>query len=119
MGRTNWSTLTRQQRGYGRDWELKRARVLERDSHLCQCLHCKASGRVAVATEVDHIVSRAKAQALGWTEEQAEDEANLQAINTDCHKRKTQEERGKHFRSKVRIGLDGWPVKRPSEPGGE
>ena len=61
-----------------------------------------------VATQVDHVVSRAKAKALGWTSERTEDMANLQAINAECHARKTIEEQG--GKVAVRIGLDGYPI---------
>ena len=82
--------------------------VLERDGYLCQCTHCKAEFRVTLATEVDHVVSKAIAKTRGWTDEQIEDQSNLAAINGDCHKRKTQEEQGKTIKPK--IGLDGWAI---------
>ena len=84
--------------------------VLERDSHLCQCRHCRAEARTTIATEVDHIVSRATAQSLGWSKARAEHLDNLQAINTHCHARKTQEEQGKTVKPKRHIGLDGFPI---------
>lgn len=56
--------------------------ILERDNWLCQCHECKAANRLLEATEVDHI----KPKADGGTD----DPGNLQAINRDCHKRKTQ-----------------------------
>ena len=114
MGKSNWSTESRQARNYGPEWARKRERVLARDNHLCHCEHCRAEGRIRLATEVDHVVSRAKARRLGWTEERTEAEGNLGAINTECHKRKTQEERGKRWVSRGKIGLDGWP----KAPGG-
>lgn len=98
-------------RTYGKAWEKVRAEVLKRDNYLCQCQHCKKEKRTSLATEVDHIVSRAKAQALGWTPERTEHPDNLQAINHDCHKRKTTEENGGIPKPKVRIGLDGFPVR--------
>ena len=100
------------QRGgkYGAAWRKRRLFVLERDSYLCCCQHCKAEGRTALATEVDHIVSRAKAKALGWSEERTEDPANLQAINAECHKRKTLEEEGKAYAPPRLVGLDGFPM---------
>lgn len=88
------------QRGLGAGWQALRKRILERDCYLCQCSECKASGRVRVAHEVDHIVPRFKGG-------KAED-ANLQAINRDCHKRKTQDENG--TKPKAKVGVDGWPV---------
>jgi 5-methylcytosine-specific restriction protein A len=85
---------------------------LKRDHYLCQCQHCRAEGRTTLATEVDHVVSRAKAKALGWSEARTESDDNLQSINETCHRRKTQEERGKTFKEKEVIGLDGFPVMR-------
>jgi 5-methylcytosine-specific restriction protein A len=105
-----WGKESRQARGYGAKWDRKRKRILERDCGLCQCRHCKASGAINIATEVDHIVSKAKARAMRWTDEQIEADSNLQSINHDCHLRKTEEEQGKTKRPKVTIGLDGWPV---------
>lgn len=75
---------TRQQRGYGPDWDRLRVKILDRDGHLCQCDECQAEDRVLLATEVDHRVSKED----GGTN----DPANLRAINKDCHKRKTQTE---------------------------
>lgn len=53
-----------------------------------------------MATEVDHITPKAK----GGTD----DADNLQAINAECHKRKTAEDEGRSHRAQT--GLDGWPV---------
>jgi 5-methylcytosine-specific restriction protein A len=103
-----WSKLSRQERGYGAEWTKTRLRILRRDNGLCQCRHCKEEDRVTVAHEVDHVVSKAKAAKLGWAEDRIEADANLQAINRDCHKRKTMEDEG--CTEKVRIGLDGFPV---------
>ena len=86
-------------RGYGQAWRLLRAAVLKRDGYLCQCSACKASGRVRVASEVDHIVPKAQ----GGTD--ALD--NLQAINTQCHRDKGYRDRG--YRVPQEVGLDGWP----------
>lgn len=105
-----WSKESRQSRGYGAAWDQVRKVVLARDCWLCQCNYCKVSCAASIATEVDHIVSKANAKALKWTDAQIDAEANLQAINSDCHKRKTKEEQGKTLRAKVRIGADGWPV---------
>ena len=110
MSRSNWPTESRQKRGYGAEWDMVRKQVLDRDGHLCQCRHCKAEGRTTIATEVDHIVSRANAQALGWSKARTEHPNNLQAINTDCHARKTQEEQGKTLKPKRYIGPDGFPI---------
>jgi 5-methylcytosine-specific restriction protein A len=110
MSRSNWPTESRHKRGYGAEWDQARKFVLKRDCSLCQCRHCKAEGRTTIATEVDHIVSRATAQSLGWSKARTEHPNNLQAINTHCHARKTQEEQGKTLRPKVRIGLDGYRI---------
>lgn len=103
-----WSKESRQSRGYGAPWDKIRLRILKRDCGVCQCSHCKAAGAVRIATEVDHIVSKKKAERLGWTQEQIDAENNLQSINSDCHKRKTQEEMGNGRRRE--IGPDGWPT---------
>lgn len=91
---------SRHARGYGRAWDELRARVLWRDKWLCQCGECRKVGRVRLATEVDHIVPKAK----GGTD--ALD--NLQAINRECHQRKTTTDLGQRVR--VQVGADGWPV---------
>lgn len=95
-----WPTTSRHERGYGTEWDKLRKRVLERDAHLCQCSYCKADGRTTVATEVDHILPKAK----GGTDAMS----NLQAINKQCHVRKTAED--EHKRMSVRIGIDGYPI---------
>lgn len=103
-----WSKESRHKRGYGAAWDKKRKRILERDGGLCRCQHCKAAGRILIASEVDHVISKARARKMGWTEERIDDESNLAAINSDCHKRKTAEEEGKTPRPT--IGADGWPT---------
>ena len=110
MSRSNWPTESRHKRGYGAEWDKVRKFVLERDGHLCQCRHCKAEGRTAIATEVDHIISRSIAQGLGWTKARTEHPDNLQAIHKHCHARKTQEEQGKTVKPKRIIGFDGFPI---------
>ena len=104
-----WSNTSRHARGYGAEWDKIRKRILERDKGLCQCERCQG-GRIRLrpATEVDHKVSKATAKRIGWTDQQIDADDNLQAINGDCHKRKTAEEQGKRFRPA--IGRDGWPV---------
>jgi 5-methylcytosine-specific restriction enzyme A len=103
-----WSKESRQSRGYGAEWVKIRKQVLERDGHLCQ--PCLKQNRPTVATQVDHITSKAKAVALGWTQDQIDHPDNLQSICTPCHDRKTTEETGRTYQPKVQIGLDGWPV---------
>lgn len=73
---------TAEQRGYDWKWRKLARQVLERDMHLCQCEDCK--GERLPATEVDHIVPKS----AGGTDEPG----NLQAINRDCHARKTRRE---------------------------
>lgn len=68
-----------------------------RDAHLCQ--RCLAKGRPTPATQVDHIIPKAK----GGTD----DPENLQAICDECHAEKTSEDSG--YRPRRRIGADGWP----------
>lgn len=90
------------------EWRRIRKRILERDQYLCRCARCVASGRLRPASEVDHVVSRAKAARLGWTREQMHADSNLVAINRECHAIKTAEESGGKRRPK--IGLDGFPI---------
>lgn len=78
---------TRQSRGYDRQWDKRRLRILQRDSHLCQV--CLAAGIVTSAQAVDHIVNKAEAKRLGWTDEQTEADSNLQSICNPCHREKT------------------------------
>lgn len=64
------------------------------------CVRCRAKGRIAQATELDHITPLIK----GGTDEPS----NWQGLCADCHKDKTAEDFG--HRVKVRIGLDGLPM---------
>lgn len=102
-----WSKESRQSRGYGAAWDKIRVRILKRDCGLCQ--PCKAKGRIAMGNQIDHIVSKAKAAKLGWSQMQIDGETNLQVICEPCHKVKTKVEQG--FVPKPEIGADGWPVK--------
>jgi 5-methylcytosine-specific restriction enzyme A len=98
---TGWhNDKSAEARGYGAAWVRLRAQILKRDKYVCQCSECARLGRVRPANEVDHVVPKAK----GGTD----DPSNLQAINRDCHKLKTQVDNG--VTPKPRIGLDGWPV---------
>lgn len=69
-------------RGYGGRWRLLRQQVLERDSYLC--CECARDGRVAAASDVDHIVPKSQ----GGTD----DLSNLQSLCPRCHRAKTQTE---------------------------
>lgn len=65
-------------RGYGGRWQRVRAMYLR--SHPL-CADCEAAGRVAVATDVHHIVAR---RAGG-----SDDESNLMALCHACHSKRT------------------------------
>jgi 5-methylcytosine-specific restriction protein A len=91
---------SRHARGYGSAWDKLRVQVLRRDNGLCQCWECKRTGRIKLATQVDHIVPKSK----GGTDAME----NLQSIAADCHADKTLAEIGKARRTEV--GRDGWPV---------
>lgn len=72
---------TRTERGYGYAWDKLRLRILKRDKYICQCSECKKHGMIREAHEVDHIIAKANGG--------LDNESNLQAINRECHKRKT------------------------------
>lgn len=74
---------SRQERGYGRSWELRRVRILARDKYLCQ--DCRRRGLGIKAESVDHIIPKAH----GGTD----DDDNLEALCWPCHRRKTAKER--------------------------
>jgi len=74
---------TRQQRGYGKEWQRIRAARLRQDHYLCQV--CIKQDRTTPATEVDHIISKAN----GGTDHID----NLQSICKQCHRSKTARER--------------------------
>lgn len=76
---------SRHERGYGSQWDIKRARILKRDNHLCQ--NCMRNGRAVAAKTVDHI----KAKAHGGTD----DDSNLESLCWPCHRTKTGRERFK------------------------
>ena len=75
-------TESSSKRGYGAFWQKLRLAVLERDDYLC--VQCKAEGRVAPATDVDHILPKS----YGGKDEMG----NLQSLCKPCHKIKTAEE---------------------------
>lgn len=95
---------TRQQRGYGAEWERLRKTVLHRDKHLCQPCLAKTPQRLTPANQVDHI----KAKANGGTDELD----NLRAICGPCHALKTIHDQGKNprLRNRRTFGADGWPI---------
>jgi 5-methylcytosine-specific restriction protein A len=81
-GWTSEERASRQERGYGSNWECLRKVILARDCGICQ--PCKRDGHLHEGTEVDHIVPKAE----GGTD----DEANLQCICHGRHTEKTREE---------------------------
>ena len=109
--RTGWPSTSRHDRGYGWEWDQLRLQVLKRDAGLCHCQRCQG-GKVftKIATEVHHVVSREDAARRGWTKEQTEAMSNLQAINSECHKRETAAAQGRELKAKQRIGIDGYPI---------
>lgn len=98
-----WSRTSRHERGYGSSWDKLRIIVLRRDKGLCQ--PCLTRNRTELATQVDHVLPKAK----GGTD----DFDNLQAICGPCHDEKTKAEnaeaQGRTYRPKQAIGEDGWP----------
>lgn len=64
-------------RGYGHDWQKKRAAQLRREPW---CRSCRAEGRRVRATDVDHVIPRP---------EGTDDPSNLQSLCHACHSRKT------------------------------
>jgi len=84
---------TRHQRGYGTQWDKIRKRILARDHGLCTCEVCQAMGRVRIATEVDHRISKAEWKRRHGSLDGCDAESNLGAINVDCHRAKTARER--------------------------
>lgn len=75
-------TGTRQERGYGKDWQAVRQAVIARDMALCQ--PCLSRGIPTPFDQVDHIAPK---------EEGGENTMdNAQCICRACHKRKTAQE---------------------------
>lgn len=64
------------------------------------CVMCFKAGRVAVATDLDHIIA--------LTNGGTNDPENFQGLCEPCHVTKTNEDLG--YTPKVTTGLDGWPV---------
>lgn len=83
---------TRQERGYGADWDRRRRRILKRDCGICQCAECKQLNRLRLATEVDHRENKAEWLLHHGSLAGVDDDSNLQAINKECHKAKTSRE---------------------------
>lgn len=101
---------SRHERGYGAKWDKLRAKILKRDSFVCQCDDCKGGElRVRPASEVDHRIGKAEWQRRFGNLDGCDDESNLQAIHPDCHAAKTQRESGNPSRI-VGADVDGWPL---------
>lgn len=64
------------------------------------CVHCKARGYVAIATEIDHIVALCNGG--------ADTPDNRQGLCKDCHADKTRADMG--HKAVVAVGLDGWTI---------
>lgn len=77
----------------GSVWMATRARILARDGELCQCESCQASGSPLVADDVDHRVPL-------W-EGGADEDHNLQALSSACHKIKTAAEAARRSAAKL------------------
>jgi hypothetical protein len=60
------------------------------------------------ANEVNHKTPKAEAARLKWTQAQIDAESNLESVNTLCHERITEEQKG--YKPRARIGLDGWRI---------
>jgi 5-methylcytosine-specific restriction protein A len=75
---------TRTVRIAGKGRQLINARIMRRANGLCECDDCKLLAAPRVAHQVDHIVPL-------W-EGGAESDANRQALNMDCHAKKTASE---------------------------
>ena len=67
----------------GKEWDAKRAVVLERDNYRCMNIGCNNE-----ATEVDHVYPRSKALQEGWTPAEADDLSNLVAMCQGCNRSK-------------------------------
>ncbi len=89
---------SRHARGYGQEWTRLRLAILERDRGLCQA--CLAKGRVTPASEVHHVIPKARGG--------IDDPRNLVAQCHSCHIEADAANRG--HRTRRQIGLDGWPV---------
>ncbi|MFW5407729.1 HNH endonuclease [Pectobacterium brasiliense] len=74
---------SRQERGYGRAWDIRRMRILMRDNYVCQ--ECRRNDIGTPATHVDHIIAKAH----GGTD----DDENLESLCAPCHRKKTATER--------------------------
>ncbi len=86
-------------RGYDRQWRKARRAYLARHQ---LCVRCKAAGRIAPASDVDHIVPHRGDKKL------LRDPTNRQPLCKSCHSRHKQREERRGYSSAA--GPDGWPV---------
>ena len=102
---------SRQERGYGAAWDKTRLRILARDGGVCQ--PCLRDGCLHVGKEVDHVLPKCEGG--------SDDDANLQTICTQRHRRKTQAEsiRARRSAPQVYAGprAGGPPIPGPAVPG--
>lgn len=105
-----WGTKSRQERGYGADWDRARKLAIQRDGKLC--VPCSKEGRVTIFYAVDHIIAKAKCQRMGWSKKKMDHLSNLQCICKPCHDKKTKEETGSTYRKPIEYGEDGWAIEK-------
>lgn len=77
----------------GNTWMRIRDRIFTRDHGMCRCAECTALGRWLPAHEVDHILELADGG--------DDSDDNLQAINRDCHRRKSAAAAARRARSAI------------------
>jgi 5-methylcytosine-specific restriction enzyme A len=97
---------TASQRGYGSRWQKARATYLL--AHPL-CVECGKSGRLTVATVVDHITPHKGDQSLFWNHD------NWQSLCKQCHDIKTAREDGAFgnkasTKASQACGTDGMPL---------
>lgn len=102
-----WNRGTAESRGYDHAWRKLRKTILKRDGYLCQCSDCKQAEVPEPATEVDHVVSKARWLKIHGGLDGVDHPSNLQSMNHDCHTRKTAAEMG--LRLKAGCDVTGWP----------
>ena len=103
-----WHKTSAASRGYDHCWQKTRERILMRDHGLCQI--CHRNRLITLATDVDHIISKAQGRRRRLAASVIEGDDNLQALCKECHARKTAEEEGRTYAPRVVTGVDGWPA---------
>lgn len=104
------SGTSRHERGYGSAWDATRLRILQRDGYACRCPACALLPVPKPATDVDHIISKAIWRRTHGNLDGCDADENLQALNVDCHRRKTAEERGHAYRPRNGADDAGLPL---------